>query len=120
MKANRNEANRPEANRSERAILADILLAIGNRQDLRVWRNNSGALKDAQGHLIRFGLPGSADILGILKPTGRFLAIECKTEIGKQSDLQKAFQRMIESHGGLYILARSVGDVLSNLPGGAA
>ena len=105
-----------KAARSERAILAEILLTIGSRPDLRVWRNNTGQIPTPDGRMIRFGLPGSADILGVMKPNGRFLAIECKTEIGKQSDLQKAFQAMIESHGGLYILARSVADVISRLP----
>ena len=101
---------------SERAVLHDILLAIGNRPDLRVWRNNTGQIPTPDGRVIRFGLPGSADILGIMKPTGRFLAIECKTDVGHQSDKQKHFQAMIETHGGLYILARSVTDVLSRLP----
>ena len=109
-----------KAKRSERAILAEILLTIGSRPDLRVWRNNTGQMPTPDGRVIRFGLPGSADILGILKPHGRFLAIECKTEIGRQSEHQKAFQAMIESHGGLYILARSVNDVLTRLPGGNA
>lgn len=101
----------------EHEIQQRILLAIGNRPGLRVWRNQTGALKNDRGQLIRFGCPGSADILGIMAPDGRFLAIEVKTDSGRQSDQQRHFQTMIENHGGLYILARSVEDVLGRLPG---
>lgn len=100
----------------EHEIQQRILLAIGARPDLRVWRNNSGAVKNDRGQLIRFGCPGSADILGIMAPDGRFLAIEVKSDTGRQSDQQRHFQAMVENHGGLYILARSVDDVLRRLP----
>ena len=97
----------------ESTIQSRILLALGSRPGIRVWRNNTGALRDSNGRVIRFGLKGSADILGILAPHGRMLAIECKTETGRQSEQQKRFQEMVEKHGGVYVLARSVDDVLS-------
>ena len=59
---------------------------------------------------MRFGVPGQADISGILSD-GRRLEIECKTSTGRQSAKQRAWQRMIEKYGGVYILARSVEDV---------
>lgn len=97
---------------SEVEIMNRILLALGRHPRCKVWRNNSGALPDETGRMIRFGLPGSADILGLLVPSGRFLAIEVKTPIGKQSDQQKRFQLMVERSGGLYVLARSVDDAV--------
>ena len=42
---------------------------------------------------------------------GKTIYIEVKTETGKQSDYQKEFQKVCESHGCRYILARSVDDV---------
>lgn len=57
-----------------------------------------------------FGYPGSSDILGILSG-GRFLAVECKSATGVQSDKQKEFQARIEANGGLYLLVRSVADL---------
>lgn len=70
--------------------------------------------------VIRQGVKGGADILGIL-PGGRFLAVECKTpdkpgprggtKGTKQTPDQAAFQREIEARGGLYILARSTFDL---------
>lgn len=96
---------------SETNLVKAILLHIGARPDVRVWRNNTGCLTDRNGRPVFFGLTGSADILGIIAPEGRFLAIECKTPAGRQREAQKFFQKMVESMGGIYILARKVEDV---------
>ena len=100
---------------NEHVIQNKILLAIGSLPWLRVWRNNTGALLDRNGKLVKFGLQGSADIIGMMKPSGRFLAIEVKTPNGIQTASQKRFQRMVEEMGGLYILARSPEDVFKAL-----
>ena len=42
---------------------------------------------------------------------GVTLYIEIKTPTGRQSPYQVEFQRICESHGGTYILARSVDDI---------
>ena len=73
------------------------------------WRSNVG-----RKHYMQFGLKGSADITGILK-TGIRLEIEVKDRDGKQSDEQIEFERMIKSNNGIYILARSVDDVINKL-----
>ena len=78
------------------------------------WRNNTG-----RRGTVSYGFLGSADILGILS-NGRFLAVECKSDTGKQSDLQKEFQLNIEANNGLYILARSIEDVIKGLQTGEA
>lgn len=99
---------------SEREIQQNILISFGSLPDLRIWRNNTGSIKTPDGRFVTFGLKGSADILGIMRG-GRFLAIEVKTATGRQSEHQKNFQNMIESFGGVYILARSVEDVKRRL-----
>lgn len=103
----------------ERKIKAEILLALGSRPDVMVWNNPTGVGRaiDRQ-HVIKFGCPGSADILGVLALTirpehvgmtiGRALAVEVKTLRGRQRDQQKIWQRCFEERGGLYVLARSV------------
>lgn len=80
-------------------------------EGLRVFRFNVGR----RGH-IRFGEPGMADILafkesefGAAYPESYW--IEVKSETGKQSKEQKAFQKSVESIGCTYILARSLADV---------
>jgi hypothetical protein len=59
---------------------------------------------------VRFGVPGQADISGLLS-SGRRVEIEVKSATGRQSPQQRAFEAMISKFGGLYILARSVEDV---------
>lgn len=54
-------------------------------------------------------LKGLSDLSAI--KDGKTIYIEVKTPRGHQSDYQKEFQDNIESHGGLYILARSIDDV---------
>lgn len=64
--------------------------------------NNTG-LARALTHAgrVKFGLKGSADILGITSD-GRFLAIEVKTGSARQSPHQLAFEGMIKMYGGRY------------------
>ena len=110
---------------------------LGARPDVRLWRQNVGvgvpmsaaailirvaeyvragdygtaralaprALEAAR-RVIRFGVEGAADLSGILAG-GRRLEVEVKSERGRQSDEQHAYQAMIERFGGVYILARS-------------
>ena len=88
----------------------EFLAAVG----IYAWRNNTGAvcLKNPNGRerFVRYGKPGSSDILGIL-PDGRMLAIECKTKTGRLSDKQRDFIEDIRSRHGVAFIARSVEDV---------
>lgn len=94
---------------TEHALVQSILIEFGSRPTLRLWRVNTGAALGRAG-FVRFGLPGMADISGIMQG-GRRIEIECKTATGRQSPEQKRWQAMIEKFGGLYVLARSVEDV---------
>lgn len=95
--------------KSESHVLGECLdwLAING---FFVWRNNTGCLK-AENRFIKFGQPGSADIIGLTKQ-GRFLSIECKpSHSNHQQKKQKIFQKQVEKNGGIYILARDVSDI---------
>lgn len=101
---------------AETKLVGDILRTFGSLPGLRLWRANTGAARDRTGRVIRFGVVGQADISGVLAPHGRRVEIECKTATGRQTEQQARFQAMIEQHGGIYILARSVDDVRLALP----
>ena len=96
-------------NLAEKRIQNEILRVFGTRSDMRLWRANVGAARFGR-HVVRFGIPGQADLTGIL-PGGIRLEIEVKGPHGRQSREQQAFQRMIGRFGGVYVLARSVDDV---------
>ena len=100
---------------TEKQIQNAILRVFGTDPQLRLWRANVGVARIGR-RIVRFGIPGQADLTGIL-PGGLRLEIEVKSANGRQSTEQHAFQRMIERFGGLYILARSVEDVQLALDG---
>lgn len=95
---------------SEAHILAEIMARCGARADCRLWRQNTGALRDSDDRLVRYGIPGQADISGIYLD-GRRIEIEVKAAKGRVSDAQKAWAEMIKNHNGLYLLARSADEV---------
>jgi hypothetical protein len=103
----------------ERRIQADIQLAAGSGP-ARLWRNNTGALKDQRGQLVRYGLcPGSSDLIGFRTITitpdmvGQRLAVFAAVEVkdrGRATAQQDAFINLIQQAGGLAGVARSVAD----------
>lgn len=94
---------------TEKALQNLILLTFATRRDMRLWRANSGVARMGD-RVVRFGVPGQADLTGIL-PGGIRLEIEVKSAIGRQAIDQQNYQRMIERFGGVYVLARSIDDV---------
>lgn len=68
------------------------------------WPNASGAAS-ADDRLIRYGLPGSSDILACV--AGRMIGIEAKVGRDAWRPKQQAFARALTGAGGTYILARS-------------
>lgn len=99
----------------ETPIQQRILLALGALPGVRVSRNNNGALRAPGGRLVRFGVfnPGGGDILGLMAPNGRFLAVETKRP-GKEPDQQQEkFRDMVIELGGLYVVAHSVEEAVN-------
>lgn len=102
---------------TEAQIQAEIMLYLGTLPHVRAWRQNTGAMRDASGRMVKFGVPGQADISGIIAPHGGRLEIECKSATGRLRPQQKKFGEMIERMGGKFIVARSVEDVRKELEG---
>ena len=110
----------------ERRIQSDIqLAACAGGGPARLWRNNTGALRDARGQLVRYGLcPGSSDLIGypsvVITPdmVGQRLAVFAAVEVkdrGRPTEQQAAFINLVQQAGGLAGVARSVADALSIL-----
>ena len=89
-----------------------ILVALGNSSLCRIWRQNAGTFRSMDGsRVVQAAPPGAADLTGILAD-GRRLELEVKAGEGRQSAQQRRWQHMIESHGGVYAIVRSVQDAL--------
>ena len=95
---------------SETDLVRAILGALELELHCRFWRNNAGARK---GGKLRYGLAvGAADIIGIMGPAGRFIAIEVKTDEGRLSEQQEHWGATVTKRGGVYVVVRSVAEAL--------
>jgi hypothetical protein len=81
------------------------------RLGITMWNNPSGCVRVAPDRWIHFGKKGSADIIGLIPPDGKFLAVETKAPDGRLSPEQREFLEMIKRQGGLAIVARSWRDI---------
>lgn len=88
-----------------------------------IFRNHCGALRDANGRMVRFGLhPGSPDLVGwktieitpdmVGSKVAVFCGIEIKTPTGKVREDQLHFLDRLRSAGGVAGVARSVDDAV--------
>jgi hypothetical protein len=92
---------------TEAEILARTHRRLGSRRDVRLWRQNTGVGLTLDGErMTRFGVKGGGDLSGIVRG-GTRLEVETKSARGRQSPQQKAFGAMIQSFGGIYIVAHS-------------
>jgi hypothetical protein len=94
----------------ESAVLRGCLDYLRIRHHL-VARINNGAFETKRGGWVRCtDVPGFPDICGITID-GRALAVECKSEKGRLSKPQEIFKAAWIARGGVYVLARGIGDL---------
>ena len=101
---------------SEAELLAAIRNALVTSGRVMIWRNNSGMLRAEHGRVVRFGLGlGSADLIGLVRGTGRFFELEVKSPRGTASPEQRAWIAAVEAAGGFARVVRSVDEALAAL-----
>ena len=97
--------------KSEAEVMGEARLIAGLMPGVRLYRNNTGALKNPQGRKVEFGLcPGSSDLIGfqsititldmVGKKVAQFVACECKAWDGTLSEEQENFIEVVNSFGG--------------------
>ena len=107
---------------TEQQIQQQIRLTC-SRGSVRLHRNNTGTLRDANGRPVQFGLAkGSADLIGWTTRTitpdmvgqrvAVFTSIEVKTPTGRVSPEQRQWLEAVQAAGGIAGVARSVEDAL--------
>ncbi len=98
---------RPPLERDVKAEVRKALVAAG----CGVWVHN------VDNRNLSTGLGrGVSDLICIVPPHGRFLAIECKRpKLGVVSDDQKAFIRAVQAFGGVAGVANCVADAMALL-----
>ena len=107
---------------SEQRIQQEIRIACGTG-DTRLFRNNTGTLRDQNGRPVQFGLcKGSADLIGWKRVTitpdmvgttvAVFVSIEVKTATGRLRPEQQQWLDAVQAAGGIAGVARSVQDAI--------
>ena len=107
---------------SEQSIQQHIRIACSTG-DTRLFRNNTGTLRDQHGRPVQFGLcKGSADLIGyrtititpemVGQQVAVFASIEVKTPTGRIRPEQQAWLETVQAAGGIAGVARSVEDAL--------
>lgn len=91
----------------EREIKHAIRLALGADPRIVLWNNPVGIAREDD-RVMRFGLSvGSADTIGILAPSGRFLALEVKAANGRLRVEQIQFLDLVRRMGGFAAVVRT-------------
>ena len=108
----------------ETNIQQRIRLALGTREDVRLFRNQVGQLPDPRtGRPVQFGLAiGSADIVGwktvevtpdmVGQKIAGFASIEVKTSNGRLTGPQQNWMHTVQTAGGIAGVASSPEDAL--------
>jgi len=89
----------------------------------RLFRNNSGALKNERGQWVHYGLGvGTSDLIGFKIETitpdmvgqrfARFAAIEVKSEKGRATEAQENFIKFVRECGGIATICKSTEEAL--------
>lgn len=105
---------------SEQRIQQEIRIAC-SKGSTRLFRNNTGTLRDQNGRPVQFGLcKGSADLIGwrtvtitedmVGQQAAVFLSIEVKTATGRLRPEQQQWLDAVQAAGGIAGVARSVSD----------
>ena len=103
---------------SEQTVQQEIRIACSTG-NTRLFRNNTGTLKDANGRPVQFGLcKGSADLIGwttrtittdmVGQQVAVFTSIEVKTATGRIKPEQQQWLDAVQAAGGIAGVARSV------------
>lgn len=97
----------------ESVLMKQIMLAAP-KWNCRLFRNNTGILRDARGQHVKFGLcVGSSDLIGwtICDAAAIFTAVEVKQRGKKPTKSQALFLEAVKQAGGIACVAYGIEDV---------
>lgn len=98
----------------ESSVLKRVQEALWAVGGVHVMRNNVGAIRKGR-RFIRYGLGvGSADVVAIVAPTGRWLCIETKRpKNSKETEAQTRWLEMVRRYGAIAGVCRSPEEALA-------
>lgn len=116
---------------AERNIQARVMLALGSRPEIRIFRNQVGfgyVGEPPNQRRVSFGLmPGSGDLIGwrtrvitaedIGRKFAQFLSVEVKSDTGTPSKEQLRWANVVRECGGIAIITRDPKIALEQIEG---
>lgn len=105
----------PNQSREHTALLHATRLELGREPDFTIWLNTKVEIVGDRPRA-KPGLgKGTADLLGILAPLGRIIALEGKTGGGVLSPEQRLFFDLVRKRGGFAAVFHSVDEARAAL-----
>lgn len=98
----------------EAVIQRAVIAHLNTIEGVDVWRMNTGGMEDDDGNFVRFGLPGQADITGML-PDGRRLEVEVKAPGKTLSKKQEAYRARILRRRGVYVWGSDIRRIVAEV-----
>jgi hypothetical protein len=106
--------------KNQETPIQDLIMLALSEAGCKVWRNETAGawvgniihrsgrqVTLANATMLSFGLAiGSSDIIG-LTPSGRFLALEVKTQTGRPTKEQRIFLKIVSDSGGIAGIVRT-------------
>ena len=97
----------------EAPVLHAVRHALASSGRVLLWRSNTG-VDLTRGVTYGLGV-GSADLVGLLRPSGRFAAWEVKSQTGRASPAQLLWADAVRAAGGFVTTVRSADEALASL-----
>lgn len=110
-------------NRETDAVQNPAILEVGLDREVLVYRQQVGTFRamDNPRRLVKVGEKGQADTAMVVamtiteamvgKTVGVAVQAEMKTDVGRQKQAQKDWQKAVEKRGGVYRIIRSAADM---------
>lgn len=104
---------------SEAALTRAVVEALAKVPGVTAWRCNSGKVR-VRGGFMQLAPNGTPDIIGFLRPAGRFFGIELKASHKDNCSCvkcegQRKWATRAQADGVLYVKARTVAEALNFL-----
>lgn len=101
---------------TESTILAQCLQWLSLQPGVMAWRSNNAGTRRRDKNGREFwsftGMKGVSDILGVVAPNGRLLAVETKRPGGRLSPQQAFFLDSVRKLGGIAIVVHSLDELI--------
>jgi hypothetical protein len=93
--------------------LVNACLQLLRLRGFLCWRQNQGAARfrseTGRSRFVRFStMPGVSDVLAVLPPSGRLLAVEVKVGKNRTTPDQEAFLAALQAAGGVAVVIRDI------------